>query len=327
MTTKIETLWLKLRRDGASDYLEHTDFRLIRLDPESVHNIQAGMDGSENVMLALEINSRPPELEIGTKALEYFRHQRADGSWLMILRLLRNDLEQVFGRLCQDLVDECVNVHSQAALIKFFKQRLLLWIKLFQSGNNGCLEKFQIKGLMAELLALQSLLKQFPDSLTDTVMAWTGPLKSDKDFMFSDRAIEVKAIAPTVERVKITSIKQLKPSCTPLQLWIYTLREAALDGRHSICLIGLINQLEGMLVNATEGLLVFRERLLEAGYVEQECYESACFNIMNRECYQVTEEFPRLREEDIHEGISDVTYSIELSVMAPFKIQEQNDAA
>jgi hypothetical protein len=311
----------------ASDYLENTDFRLIRLDPDSVHNIQAGIDGSENVMLALEINSRPPEVEIGTNALEYFRHQRADGSWLMILRLVHNELEQVFGRLCQDLIDEAANVHSQAALIKFFRQRLLLWIKLFQSGNKGCLEKFQIKGLMAELLALQSLLKQFPDRLTDTVMAWTGPLKSDKDFMFSDRAIEVKVIAPAVERVRITSIEQLKPSRIPLQLWIYTLRESAHDEGHSVCLVGLINQLEGILVQTTEGLRTFKERLLEAGYVEQECYESACFNIMNREYYQVTEDFPRLREEDIPEGISDVTYSLELSVMAPFRIQEQDNAA
>lgn len=99
--TKIESLWQELRQKSVGESLMEGDFRLVRLAVESLHNIQAGMDGAGNVLLAIEINSRPPEIDIGTKALEYFRHQRAGGSWLMVLRLTRNELEQVFGRLCQ----------------------------------------------------------------------------------------------------------------------------------------------------------------------------------------------------------------------------------
>ncbi|OIQ99426.1 hypothetical protein GALL_185230 [mine drainage metagenome] len=326
--TKIESLWQELRQKSVGESLMEGDFRLVRLAVESLHNIQAGMDGAGNVLLAIEINSRPPEIDIGTKALEYFRHQRAGGSWLMVLRLTRNELEQVFGRLCQDLVDAAALVPSQAALINLFKQRLLLWKKLFQSGNAGCLEKFQIKGLMAELLALRSFLKSSQGGMADIVFAWTGPRKTDQDFVFSDLAVEVKAVAPTADRVGIASIEQLESATTPIQLWIYYLREAAPDENNCLCLMGLIAELESLLYSAPNGLLVFREHLLEAGYVEHECYESACFNIMKREKYLVAAGFPRLSTSIVPNGVTDISYSLALSAIAPFRIAEEGaDAA
>lgn len=327
MITKIESLWLELRQKSFSELLMEGDFRLIRLAPESLHNIQAGMDGVGNVMLAIEINSRPPEIDIGTKALEYFRHQRAGGSWLMVLRLTQNELEQVFGRLCQDLVDAAVLVPSQAALISFLKQRLLLWKKLFQSGNAGGLEKFQIKGLMAELLALRSFLQNNQGGMADIVIAWTGPFKTDKDFVFFDLALEIKAVSPSADRVGIASVEQLEPAVTPLQLWIYYLREAAPSENNCLCLIDLIAELESMLSTTPNGLLIFRERLLEAGYVEHECYESACFNIMKREKYLVADGFPRLSASIMPNGVSDITYSVALSAIAPFRITAEGGDA
>lgn len=64
------------------------------------------------------------------------------------------DLEQVFGRLCQDLIDAAAKVATEAALVSLFRERLLLWKRLFRDGGSGFLQKFQIKGLIAELLAL-----------------------------------------------------------------------------------------------------------------------------------------------------------------------------
>lgn len=228
----------------------------------------------------------------------------------------------------KDLVDAAALVPSQAALINLLKQRLLLWKKLFQSGNAGCLEKFQIKGLMAELLALRSFLKSSQGGMADIVFAWTGPRKTDQDFVFSDLAVEVKAVAPTADRVGIASIEQLESATTPIQLWIYYLREAAPDENNCLCLMGLIAELESLLSSAPNGLLVFRERLLEAGYVEHECYESACFNIMKREKYLVAAGFPRLSTSIVPNGVTDITYSLALSAIAPFKIAEEGaDAA
>lgn len=326
--TKIESLWQKIREEILLSPIGNDEFKLIRLDSDSPHNLTAGVDGAGNLMIAAEINSRPPDIDVGTRALEYFRHQRSGGNWLMVLRLTGEGLEQVFGRLCQDLVDEAGRAPSQAALVKLFQRRLLLWKRLFQQGNNGCLDKYQIKGLMAELLGLESLISRENASIMDTVMAWTGPLKKDQDFIFSEYAIEIKAISPTSGKVGISSVFQLA-STVSLQLWIYLLREAAPDSQTALGIMDLIARLESRLAQSCpDALPVFRGLLLEAGYVEQECYESFSFNIMGLEKYAISEGFPRLNPVDIPAGISDISYSISLAEIEPFKctLEEQNAA-
>lgn len=300
--------------------MESGGFRLLRLDPEYPFSIFAGIDDAGNVLLAIGVDSRPPNLNVGTQALDYFRQQRAGGSWLMILRLIRSGLDPVFGRLCQDLVDAAFLVPSQAALIKLFRERLILWQKLFQQGNNGCLDKYQIKGLMAELLTLEYLLKEKPGTSAETTMAWTGPLGADQDFIFGDRAIEIKAISPSADKVSISSVGQLE-ALVPMELWIYVLRESTLGEQDCICLMELATRIESMLSGCAEGLAIFRERLLAAGYIEQEFYESACFSIMACNNYSISESFPRLTKSGVPLGISDISYSISLSAIDPFKIE------
>ncbi len=300
--------------------MESGGFRLLRLDPEYPFSIFAGVDDSGNVLLAIGVDTRPPNISVKTQALDYFRQQRAGGSWLMVLRLIRSGLDPVFGRLCQDLVDAAASVPSQAALIKLFRERLTLWQKLFQQGNNGCLDKYQIKGLMAELLSLEYLLTEKPGTMTETTMAWTGPLGADQDFIFGDRAIEIKAISPSSDKVSISSVEQLE-ALVPMQLWIYVLRESTLGEQDCICLIELAARIESLLSGCAEGLATFRERLLAAGYIEQESYESACFNVMAINKYFVSDSFPRLIGKGLPLGVSDISYSISISAIDPFKIE------
>lgn len=325
--TKIEQLWLKIREDILQAPIRDDEFKLIRLDPASPHNLTAGIDGAGNLILAAEINSRPPDIDVGTRALEYFRHQRSGGNWLMVLRLTGENLDQVFGRLCQDLIDEATSAPSQAALINLFQKRLLLWKKLFQQGVNGSLEKYQIKGLMAELLALESLIYRDDSSIMDTIISWTGPLKKDQDFIFSDRSIEIKAISPTADKIGIASASQLQ-SLVSLELWIYFLREAGSDNEAALGIMDLIARLESRLaLSCPEALPIFRGLLLEAGYVEQECYESSYFNIVKLEKYKVSEGFPRITLEDIPESISEISYSISLAGLESFKLPQEHQYA
>lgn len=300
--------------------MENGGFRLLRLDPEYPFSIFAGVDDSGNVLLAIGVDSRPPNINVGTQALDYFRQQRAGGSWLMVLRLIRSGLDPVFGRLCQDLVDAAASVPSQAALIKLFSERLLLWQKLFQHGNSGCLDKHQIKGLMAELLSLEYLLTEKPDTMTETAMAWTGPLGADQDFIFGDRAIEIKAISPSSDKVSISSVGQLE-ALVPMELWIYVLRESSSGENDCICLIELTTRIESQLSGCPEGLSIFRERLLTVGYIEQEFYESACFNLMATNKYSISEGFPRLTGVGVPLGVSDISYSISLPAIDSFNIE------
>jgi len=324
MKTKVELLWHELSDQLRREPIGKGEFRLLRIAPECEHHIAAGIDASGKVLLAVEVDSRPPDVDVETRALEYFRHQRSRGKWLMVLRLVGDALEQVFGRLCQDLADEASLVVSQAALIQLFQQRLMLWKKLFQSGNNGCLEKYQVKGLVAELIALQTLFGENPDSMAAAVFAWVGPLKRDQDFIFPDGAIEVKAIAPSADYVGISSEDQLDTSM-PLELWVYFLQDASPADDGSICIIDLVAALECQLAEAgSEALSRFRSLLLEVGYIEQECYEECCFNLIGNSRYEVTEHFPRLINQDLPQGVSKVSYAITVMAMESFRLGKES---
>jgi hypothetical protein len=323
--TKIEALWEGIRQESVSHRIAKGEFKLVRLDPEYPYDIFAGMDGSGFVMLAVGVSSRPPAIDADTGALDYFRQQRAGGRWLMALRLTVIGLEQVFGRLCQDLVDAAACVPTEAALISLFKERLILWKRLFSQGTSGLLQKHQIKGLIAELLALETFIAEQPGTPGAPVASWTGPSGSDQDFVFLDKAVEIKGVSPFSDKVSIASAEQLDSS-SPMELHVLVLRDAAPEEPGSVSLVTLTSRIEGVLATSPDALKAFRRKLLEAGYVEHQYYQSACYTLTETRRYAVSNGFPRITRSMLSNGISDLSYSILLTSIAPFQIKESISA-
>lgn len=316
---EIEKLWEKLLADSKSDKITDNEYILLLVNPKTAFKFFAGAYSNQNVLIALEVNSRPPNIDLETQALNYFRSQRKNGTWLMVLRLNNSELTPVFGKLCQDLIDAALTMPSEAALIKLFKDRLNLWKKLFQNSNSGLLEKHEIKGLIGELLALEYLLETSQTSMLSTVTAWNGPQRGDQDFLFDDRAIEIKAISPSSTKVGISSIEQLD-SVLPIELWIYILRESAQDEPDNISLNNQVLKIEKILSTDTKALNLFKNKILAARYVEHEFYENCCFKPLDIQRHQVIDDFPRLTRKPLPLGIEEASYSISLASINKYRI-------
>ena len=318
MTTKIEELWRDALQQARNKPIEANGYRLTRIAPESRFDIYAGVDSSSFVLLAIGIHARPPNIATDSSSLDYFRQQRMDGSWLMVLRLRQNGLETVFGRLCQDLADAAEGVPDEKALVTLFRERLNLWKKLFQHGGSGFLQPHEIKGLIAEMLVLELLIRNGVRDVNETVSGWIGPLGADQDFMYSDRAIEVKAIGPGAESISISSLEQL--DCTvPIDLILVTLRPATPGEPGVIGLNGLAARIEGLIAESPEALNIFKERLLEARYVEHEFYETLLFEPTSIVAYSVKNTFPKLVRDMVPAGIVCASYSIGIDSIAEFR--------
>ena len=317
MMTKIEELWRDALQQARNKPIEANGYRLTRMAPEPRFDIYAGVDSSSFVLLAIGIHARPPNIATDSSSLDYFRQQRKDGSWLMVLRLRQNGLETVFGRLCQDLVDAAEGVPDEKALVILFRERLNLWKKLFQHGGSGFLQPHEIKGLIAELLVLEILVRDGKRDAHETVSGWAGPLGADQDFMYSDLAIEVKAIGPGAESISISSLEQL--DCAfPMYLVLATLRPATPGESGAIGLNTLAAKVEGMIAESPEALGIFKERLLEARYVEHEFYETVLFEPMSISAYSVTDTFPKLVRDMVPAGIVSASYAMEIDSIAGF---------
>ena len=318
MMTKIEELWRDALQQARNKPIEANGFRLTRMAPESRFDIYAGVDSSSFVLLAIGIHARPPNIATDSSSLDYFRQQRKDGSWLMVLRLRQNGLETVFGRLCQDLADAAEGVPDEKALVVLFRERLNLWKKLFQHGGSGFLQPHEIKGLIAEMLVLELLIRDGERDVHETVSGWIGPLGADQDFMYSDRAIEVKAIGPGAESISISSLEQLD-CAVPMDLNLATLRPATPGELGAIGLNALAARIEGMIAKSPEALNIFKERLLEARYVEHEFYETVLFEPTSISAYSVRDTFPKLVRDMVATGIVGASYSIGIDSIADFR--------
>lgn len=316
--TKIEELWREALQQAKIKPIEANGYRLTRMEPESRFDIYAGVDASYFVLLAIGIHTRPPNIAINSSSLDYFRQQRQDGTWLMVLRLRQNGLETVFGKLCQDLVDAADGVPDEKALLAFFRERLNLWKKLFQLGGSGFLQPHEIKGLIAEMLILESLLRDGTRDANEIITGWTGPLGADQDFIYSDWALEVKALGLNAESVSISSLEQL--DCpVQLHLVLVTLRPATSGESGALGLNVLATRIEGMIAGSPEALSTFKERLLEARYVEHEFYDTVLFESMSTVSYGVVDAFPKLIRDMIPTGIFSASYSIETNRIAEFR--------
>ncbi len=316
--TKIEQIWIDAQKKIGYCPLDTNGFRLNRINPDSPLAIFAGIDASSCVLIAIGTAKRPPNIAIDTTAFNYFRQQRNDNSWLMVLRLQRRGLEAVFGRLCQDLLDAANRVSGDEALISLFRERLLLWKRLFQHGTNGMLETHQIKGLMAELLSLEWLIKTSGRDLAEAVNGWVGPFGADQDFCFTDEVIEVKAIRPGADEISISSLGQLN-SQFPIRLIVFEMRPAVRGEHGELSLNDIVARLESLISHDSHAFVNFKDRLLEAGFVEQEYYDSICFEPVGKKHYLIGEGFPRLTAETVAEGITKVGYQISVASISNFE--------
>jgi hypothetical protein len=326
MMTKIEELWRSIRQETIASPPDDSGWKLVRLDPHHPFDIYAAIDGNGLAMLAIGTSSIPPSIDADTGALGYIRFQRRGGRWLMGLRLAVKGLEGVFGRLCQDLADAAANVSTESALVALFRERLMLWKRLFRDGGNGLMHKFQIKGLIGELLTLEEFILAYPDEPLMPLMAWTGPSRTSQDFLFTDRAIEVKAVSVGALAVSISSAKQLDCDL-PLVLRACVLRDASPDENGALSLPVLAARIEQLLIPVLGGVAVLRDKLLEAGYVEHEYYRSVAFSLLETRLFTVGPNFPRIIPTSLPIGIPDASYSILFSAIEAFRIVESEHAA
>lgn len=315
--TRIEEIWHSIRSESAGAAMPEDGWILVRIDPSHPFDVYAGMDRTDCVMLAIGISFRPPSVDADTGALEYVRQQRANGQWIMGLRLAGAGLDAVFGRLCQDLVDAAAGVATETALVALFRERLLLWKRLFRDGASGLLQKFQIKGLIAELLTLEGFVSESRSDLIEPLLAWTGPAGSSQDFLFSRHAVEVKAVSPNTAAVSISSLKQLDAP-VPLTLQVLVLRESSTSEPEALTLPLLVCRIENTLSSVAGAAPLFRKRLLEAGYVEHDHYETVAFSHLETRLYHVGEGFPRIVVATVPAGIPEVSYNILFSSIIQF---------
>lgn len=253
------------------------------------------------------------------KGVEIFPVETEDFRELNIY-LLDNDLKDIFSLFIQNILEDIAeSITEKEAITKTFNV-ISKWKKLFDKINfNGLSLEYQ-KGLLGELLFINSLLDAGIES--DIILnAWMGPDFDDKDFRFGDIGIEVKLTSSKHPKLKITNEGQLDiQNLNRLFLILYIVEHVQGNG---FTLNSLVSQIRIKLSSNFNSLSLFNERLLLLGYLQiDEEYYNNMFRSKEIYTYAVTSEFPRIIKSQLPSGIYDTSYSIELSAVENFKIEQ-----
>ena len=125
-------------------------------------------------------------------------------------------------------------------------------------------------------------------------------------------------MGPGAESITISSLEQLDCSVA-IRLVLVTLRQATSGEQGAIGLNALAARIEGLIAASPEALNTFKERLLEAGYVEHEFYETVLFEHMSSISYRVAAGFPKLTRGMVPEGIASATYAININSISEYR--------
>lgn len=238
----------------------------------------------------------------------------------LVLMLNETGNWELFLSLCSDLIRATSSVDDHGIGANVFLRRLSRWQKFLKRIHPGVLSPEAVKGLIGELLFLKErVASEF--GWETAVTSWKGPEGYPQDFAIHETAVEVKCQSGgSSPSVKITSAEQLLPQLPEGYLVVYTISTADSEDTEGFSLNEFVEKIRDQLEVAPEPTMErFEELLFLANYTMREEYDEPKFKRIAAKCFQIRDDFPRIRLSSIPSGIERVSYSLKLEPCEPYK--------
>lgn len=290
-----------------------------RIDDAHPLDFYLGRDVSGEWLLLL-ITAEPAGFSRETRAIQVLSRKRGDGKWAMLFRLMKPELGKLFALVCEDLIESSRCNPDPAHPSTFVLTRFARWQRLLERGDSGLLDDAALRGLVGELLYLESVL--MPEwGGGQAVAGWSGPSGADRDFCFPDREIEVKTVREGADRILVSSAEQLDLAGKPLELALVVLDDA-LPGAVSeaFTLLDLVGRMKKALSSDQVALDLLESRLMDAGLVLREEYGERAFVFRRTRLFRVGEGFPSIRRSELPVGIGKVGWELLVQSILSFEV-------
>lgn len=288
-----------------------------RVDDTHPLDLYAGIDHQGNRVLLLVARDPPPSLP-SPGIVEVTCNQRGDAEWAIIVQLARQDFVEIFGRLCQDLIDSTrESTREQGG--ELLLRRLNRWRRLLEAGNRRTLSEAELRGIIGELWFLLNVALKRAGA-DAAVRGWLGPLAAPHDFLLNASLVEIKTCVPGSQDVTIASLQQLDGGGEPLYLcvvWLAPATSTTPDAfTPAVLVTGIRQNIEASQAASTE----FELRLADTGYADGEEYGRAWYQVTSTRYFHVREDFPRIVRTAVPEAVHKVCYAVDLRYCAQFEV-------
>jgi Putative PD-(D/E)XK family member, (DUF4420) len=230
--------------------------------------------------------------------------------------------KDIFTTLVQDIVDSLTLISEERAAVSEFITRVKRWQTFLEKNNPEGLSEIAQQGLYGELWFLRQVV--FPNlESVKGLRCWTGPKATQQDFQFSGCAVEVKTTSSKQHQtLLIASERQLDDT----GIGTIILLHLSLDVRQGQgeTLPEIVASVRSLIANNAIAKDELENLLFEVGYLDSQTsrYEDISYTIRESNYFKVREDFPRIIESDLRNGIGDVRYTISVAECKRFSINE-----
>lgn len=314
MTSDIHNPWTNIRKPISG-------FNVLRVDPEHPHDFFWGRDTQGSFLMLLKIDEKHTEyfekgdVELkGVKTDIRLNHDTEECFFILCLQH-KEDFD-IFHRLCTDLIERTKDIKSHKEAFSIIHNRLKRWRKFLSKKIRFLLTDQEVHGLYAELEFLHTCISITGNHLI-IIEGWKGPLGGPHDFIFGDYAIEIKSVSGSQkDKVRISSENQLLTHLERLYLQIFFLAEFH-DCKKGLSLNAMVNQVRDK-INDADHRDLFDSKLHETGYLELKEYDAPCYKVTHQKTFEVKEYFPRITPDLLSEGLTNVSYDLDLNSLSDF---------
>lgn len=283
-----------------------------RVDESHPLDIFIGYSDEGNPTLLISVSGKNTTIQ-SSQAIDVKTYIKNKGQLRIVFTLLDRDKETIFYKLCEDIIESSKNINEQKALA-FIVARWNKWRFMFKKANTDLLSENQVVGLMGELLFLENyMFNEY--GIEKALIAWQGPSNCHKDFEIMDTWYEVKSVRQS-QTVKISSVEQLDSNIEG-NLEVIFLDKTNSESNNAIFLNKLVEKI-GNKISCFETYKLFNKRLMDVGYFYDEEYDKYIYKFIKRNTYAVNNDFPKIKSEDLKDGIVRVSYEIALQDINKF---------
>lgn len=242
---------------------------------------------------------------------------------LLTIQLFSDANTDIFAYLCGNLVETIERCDTEAKAIKLVLNRLEKWKTMFSKGASDGLSITEQQGLYGELMYLHKLILRGIFSYIDTLKIWVGADKAMRDFQGNGWAVEAKTISiNNADQITINGERQLDETLlNKLYLYHLSVEASRMNGQ---TLNEKVDELRSLFSDDKAALNIFNAKLMEAGYFDhhRELYRERCYKIRKESIYVIDDSFPRIKESELRDGVSNTVYSINVSTCAEYMVSE-----
>jgi hypothetical protein len=228
------------------------------------------------------------------------------------LRLKNEMYIQQFTAIIREICEKVLSQNIEA--INAINDTIVRWKIFWTETEREEMSDTAQLGLFCELKYISHLIN---NNYEDPLSPWKGPNGYKHDFLFTDKAIEIKGTFSDRHTHIINGIDQLR---RPEEIPLYMISFVCLkNSENSENLPDLVQTIESEFDNNPEQYENFHKLLKRAKYnrLHEEKYRNLGITVVEDNCYEVTDDFPRLTSSFLNralsERVSGIRYTINLN--------------